>query len=102
MEETPREFGREFNITDSDIDESIIAGRELSHSGEMTVEQSFAERLEIGIGDTVTFLVSGREFPIRVVGMRPAFTPGTDPFFYFRVAPDAFDSAPRIAFAAFR
>jgi putative ABC transport system permease protein len=64
----------------------------------VTVLGDFAERLRVKVGDTIEFSISGRNFPLKVSGIRAGGRTRIEPFFYFQVVPEAFDGAPKTYF----
>jgi hypothetical protein len=94
------EFRREFNITPQ-------LAPELLHSGDIPswayiwVDEEFADRLGVKIGDSIEFLVAGRNITLEVSALYESVRSGVTPFFYFRVDPEFFSSAPRSYFATF-
>ncbi len=53
------------------------------------------------IGDSIEFLVAGRSITLEVSALYESVRSGVTPFFYFRVDPEFFSSAPRSYFATF-
>jgi putative ABC transport system permease protein len=98
--EVPRQFSREFNITDSSdsVGSKVIIWRPAITKTEVTVDADFAKNLDIGIGDSITFTLAGRSFPFEIVGVRQSKRSGITPFFYFQIAPNAIEWAPKTYF----
>lgn len=99
--EPSREFTREFNVTTSALPESVVEGTDRPvKKGEVSLDREFADNLGIGVGDTVTFSVMGREFDLVAVNVRESVREGLRPFFYFQVAPGEFSDVPLTYFVA--
>lgn len=64
------------------------------------MDDEFARRLGVGVGDTVTFLLSGREISLEIANIRESVREGFRPFFYFSFDPVEFARAPRTYFIA--
>jgi len=86
-----RELRREFNLTyrtDLLESETVTAGGwQGARTGELSVEQDFADRVGIRLGSAVEFLIQGVKVTLRVTSMRSADTASGLPFFYFVVHP---------------
>lgn len=68
--------------------------------GEVSLDDEFSKSLRIGVGDTVTFSVMGREFDLKALNVRASDREGTRPFFYFSVASGEFSRVPPSYFVA--
>ncbi len=100
-EENPSgEFTREFNITTTSLENKIIRWKERIGKWEVSIDYEFSWRLGISLGDTVTFLLSGREITLTVANIRESVREGFRPFFYFSFDPVEFKNAPRTYFVA--
>lgn len=64
------------------------------------MDDDFASRLGVDVGDTVTFLLSGREITLTIANIRESVREGFRPFFYFSLDPVEFARAPRTYFVA--
>lgn len=64
------------------------------------MDDDFATRLGVGIGDRITFLLSGREVTLTIANIRESVREGFRPFFYFSFDPVEFANAPRTYFVA--
>lgn len=64
------------------------------------MDDDFASRLGVTVGDTVTFLLSGREIALTIANIRESVREGFRPFFYFSFDPLEFANAPRTYFVA--
>ncbi|MFB0965187.1 MAG: hypothetical protein QMC36_05925 [Patescibacteria group bacterium] len=99
--EPSREFSREFNVTSSPLPDVVIDGEKRDVKiGEVSLDDEFSRSLGIGVGDTVTFSVMGREFDLKAVNVRASDREGIRPFFYFSVAPGEFSKVPPSYFVA--
>ncbi|MEZ4195605.1 MAG: FtsX-like permease family protein [Candidatus Paceibacterota bacterium] len=100
--EVDRELGREFNITsDTEIPNSDqvtkgVWGR--GRAGEISVEESFAERANIDIGSTLVFTVQGFEVSGTVTSLRSTDTRSGLPYFYFIFSPEDLANFPGVYF----
>lgn len=100
-EERPSgEFTREFNITTTKLENQILRGKETTGKWEVSMDDEFARRLGVDVGDTVTFLLSWRELTLEVASIRESVREGFRPFFYFSFDPVEFAKAPRTYFIA--
>ena len=98
------QIGREFAVTYRDAVESneeIIAGEWFSGRGEpeVSVEEGMARRLNVKIGDSITFEISGRQVTARVTSVRKIDFRNTRTFFIFVFSPGSLERAPQ-TFAA--
>lgn len=98
-ENPSREFTREFNITTSPLTNPIIRGNSRITAEEVSVDDEFADRIGIGIGDTVEFLLSGKTITLRVANIRASERQWFRPFFYFSFSESGFENAPKTYFA---
>lgn len=64
------------------------------------MDDDFRKRLGVSIGDTITFLLSGREITLTITNIRESIREGFRPFFYFSFDQDEFRNAPRTYFVA--
>jgi putative ABC transport system permease protein len=100
------QIGREFAVTyrpDLDDNESVIRGAWWSAAPgdvpEVSVEESMAERLGVGPGDSLTFDISGRKITVRVANIRKLDLRNTRTAFVFVFRPGVLEKAPQ-TFAA--
>ncbi|MBP9780095.1 hypothetical protein KBD33_05765, partial [Candidatus Gracilibacteria bacterium] len=99
--ETPSgEFTREFNITTNILKNRIIQGKSTLLANEVSVDENFAKRLGVTVGDTFEFLLSGKNITLIIANIRESERQGFTPFFYFSLNPEAFRSAPKTYFAS--
>jgi putative ABC transport system permease protein len=104
MNQQRGQIGREFAVTyrdELDSNEKIIAGSWFGKSGvpEVSVEEQMANRLNVKIGDTISFDISGKKVHTRVASVRKIDLKNTRTAFIFVFAPDVLESAPQ-SFAA--
>ena len=64
------------------------------------MDDDFASRLGVDVGDTVTFLLSGRSITLTIVNIRESIREGFRPFFYFSFDAKEFKNAPHTYFIA--
>ena len=64
------------------------------------MDDEFSKRLGVSVGDTITFLLSGRDITLTVANIRESVREGFRPFFYFSFDPIEFANAPRTYFVA--
>jgi putative ABC transport system permease protein len=96
-------IGREFAVTyrpNLDENEIIVAGdwwNAEANSGEteVSVEEGMSKALEVGIGDYVTFDISGRKIPARVASIRKLDLRNTRTAFIFVFRPGTLEKAPQ-------
>ena len=97
------QIGREFAVTyrpNLDENESIVSG-DWWHPGrpadvpEVSVEEDMAERLKIGVGDSITYDISGRKITAQVANIRRLDLRNTRTAFVFVFRPGALESAPQ-------
>lgn len=105
MRQQQGQIGREFAVTyrpNLDTNETVIDGE--WWGGEPTVpqvsvEEEMAVRLKVGIGDSITFDISGRKITAQVASVRKIDLRNTRTVFIFVFRPGVLDSAPQ-TFAA--
>jgi len=100
------QIGREFAITYRqmlDANESILDGEwwngEPADIPQVSVEDEMAKRLKIGVGDSMTFDISGRKITAQVANIRKIDLRNTRTAFVFVFRPGTLESAPQ-TFAA--
>ncbi len=97
------QIGREFAVTyrpNLDENESILAGNwwqgELkSDEAQVSVEQDMASRLNVAVGDWITFDISGRKINARVENIRKLDLRNTRTAFVFVFRPGFLEKAPQ-------
>lgn len=97
---------RGFNLTYRDQlsdSESLVAGRPFDFSSEepqISLEERFAERLGLKIGDELTFDISGIEISGRVVNLRKVRWTSFQPNFFIQFNSGILESAPKTFLAS--
>lgn len=105
MRQQQGQIGREFAVTyrpNLDSNETIIDGQWWADDNavpQVSVEEEMAVRLKIGIGDSITFDISGRKITAQVASIRKIDLRNTRTVFIFVFRPGVLDSAPQ-TFAA--
>ncbi len=97
------QIGREFAVTyreEMDDNESLLDGEwwpagETGDVPEVSVEEDMAERLNITVGDSMTFDISGRKITVRVANIRKLDLRNTRTAFVFVFRPGALEKAPQ-------
>ncbi|MBY6185984.1 FtsX-like permease family protein [Marinobacter hydrocarbonoclasticus] len=89
----PRGIGRELNLTYRTAlppNNPVVAGQwfEPDSAGEVSVESQVAERLGIGLGDSLSFTIDGQEFEARVTSLRQVNWETMQPNFFMIFPPD--------------
>ncbi|MET0752738.1 MAG: FtsX-like permease family protein, partial [Pyrinomonadaceae bacterium] len=98
------QIGREFAVTyrpNLDDNEKIIAGDWWNNSDvpQVSVEEDMARRLNVAVGDSITFDISGRKITTQVASVRRLDLRTTRTAFIFVFRPDVLEKAP-LTFAA--
>ncbi|MEJ7861373.1 MAG: FtsX-like permease family protein [Pyrinomonadaceae bacterium] len=97
------QIGREFAVTyrpNLDENETVIAGNWWDANSEMnetevSVEEGISKNLGVTVGDSITFDVSGRKIPARVVSIRKLDLRNTRTAFVFVFRPGTLEKAPQ-------
>lgn len=95
------QIGREFAVTyrpELDANESVIDGDWWTSADgvpEVSVEEEMTERLKLGVGDSITFDISGRKLTARVANIRKLDLRNTRTAFVFVFRPGALEDAPQ-------
>lgn len=89
------EFTREFNITTQPLDNSPIVQWSILTGGGVSLDESFAQRLGVRLGDRLRLLIQGRSFDLTITSLRQSIRTGAEPFFYIQIDPVQFAQAPR-------
>ncbi len=97
------QIGREFAVTyrpNLDENETVIAGdwwkdNQISDESEVSVEEDMARRLNVAIGDWLTFDISGRKINARVESIRKLDLRNTRTAFVFVFRPGTLEKAPQ-------
>ena len=100
-----RQLTREYNLTtrakmnstDSLVQGRWWTGQEAQHPETpwVSLEERFAQRLGLKLGDTLTFEVQGRELQTRVLNLRQVNWSSFMPNFFVILPPKRFESAPK-------
>ncbi|MEZ5424940.1 MAG: FtsX-like permease family protein [Pyrinomonadaceae bacterium] len=97
------QIGREFAITyraDLDENESVVDGEwwpkdAKADEPEVSINDRWRERLEVEIGDTITFDISGRKITARIVNVRKIDFGNSRTAFIFVFRPGTLEKAPQ-------
>lgn len=65
----------------------------------LSILDTAADMLNVGMGDQVVFNIQGIELTGQITSIRSRFERGPSPFFYFLFEPDVLSAAPQIQFA---
>ncbi|SFN35989.1 putative ABC transport system permease protein [Izhakiella capsodis] len=98
-------LNRELNLTWDDNlppQNPLVSGRWPPRAGEVSVEQGVAERLGVGIGDTLTFTGDTQDFSARITSLRKVDWENMRPNFFFIFPPGALDGQPQSWLTSFR
>lgn len=100
------QIGREFAVTyrpDLDSNETVVEGEwwqdETAAVPQVSVEDEMAKRLTVGVGDSITFDISGRRITAQVANIRKIDLRNARTAFIFVFRPGVLESAPQ-TFAA--
>lgn len=99
------QIGREFAVTyrpNLDENETVIEGAWWSGDAsvpQVSVEEEMARRLNVGVGDSITFDISGRKITAQVANIRKIDLRNTRTAFIFVFRPGVLEAAPQ-TFAA--
>lgn len=80
----------------------ILAGQWPPKAGEVSMDEGVAKRLNIGLGDTVTFMGDTQDFTAKVSSLRKVDWESLRPNFYFIFPPGALDGQPQSWLTSFR
>ncbi|HSU25784.1 MAG TPA: FtsX-like permease family protein, partial [Pyrinomonadaceae bacterium] len=97
------QIGREFAVTyrpNLDENETITAGSwwnpdSASDVPQVSVDEDMAERLNVAVGDSITFDISGRKITAQVANLRQIDLRNTRTAFVFVFRPGALEKAPQ-------
>ncbi|WP_318374635.1 putative ABC transporter permease subunit YbbP [Enterobacter sp.] len=98
-------LNRELNLTwqsQKPDHNPITAGNWPPKAGEVSMEQELAKRLNISLGDSVTFMGDTQDFTARVTSLRKVDWESLRPNFYFIFPPGALDGQPQSWLTSFR
>jgi len=98
-EEARSGIGRELNLTwlkDVPAQNEIIKGQWFGEGavGEASVEESMLERLDVEIGDTLTFLIGAQSFDAKITSVRKVNWATLKPNFFIILSPDVLKDFP--------
>lgn len=88
-------FSREFNITDSDLEDIKILKWDKIKSWEVSIDSDFGKSLKLNIWDELEFLIYGIKKKLIVSNIRESIWWSVKPFFYFQVYKGDFDDFPK-------
>jgi putative ABC transport system permease protein len=98
-------LNRELNLTwqaQKPEHNPITAGTWPPEAGEVSMEQELAKRLNISLGDSVTFMGDTQDFTARVTSLRKVDWESLRPNFYFIFPQGALDGQPQSWLTSFR
>ncbi|WP_462158556.1 ABC transporter permease [Pseudoalteromonas sp. GB56] len=106
-EEARSGVGRELNLTwvsEMPSHNVLSEGQWFTEQtrGEVSVEQSMAERLDIKLGDSISFLIGSQTFEAKVTSFREVNWSTLKPNFFMILSPDLLESFPATYIAAAR
>lgn len=88
-------FSREFNITDTSLEEwDILRGQKIT-AGWVSVDDNFSQSLWVKIWDEITFQIYWLEKKLTVMNIRKSQDYSINPFFYFQVDQQEFNKFPK-------
>lgn len=98
-EEARSGIGRELNLTwreDLPAQNELIEGQWFTQSSvaEASVEESMLERLDVKLGDTLTFLIGAQSFDAKITSVRKVNWTTLKPNFFIILSPDVLESFP--------
>ena len=98
-EEARSGIGRELNLTwreDLPSQNELIDGRWFTKDSvaEASVEESMLERLDVKLGDTLTFLIGAQSFDAKITSVRKVNWTTLKPNFFIILSPDVLTSFP--------
>lgn len=94
-----RRFTREFNTTTTLLADPVIAWRQATNPGDISLDADFARDLGVKIGDIIRVSVFGSELDLHIVWLRKR-NPDNWFFFYLQLNREEFDPVPKTYFAA--
>lgn len=105
-EATPRRqgFGRELNLSwlsELPANNQITAGHWFDGPAQVSVEQQQAERLQLKLGDKLTFAIGGQQFDATVSSFRKVDWNSLQPNFFMLLSPDLMEHFPATYLTAF-
>ena len=105
-EEKPRRegFGRELNLSwlqELPANNQLTEGRWFLGKAEVSVEQQQAQRLQLKLGDTLSFAIGGQQFDATVTSFRKVDWNSLQPNFFMLLSPDLMAAFPATYLTAF-
>lgn len=97
-------FGRELNLSwleQLPANNQITAGAWFSGKAEVSVEEKQAERLQLKLGDKITFAIGGQQFDATVTSFRKVDWNSLQPNFFMLLSPDLMATFPATYLTAF-
>lgn len=98
-------LNRELNLTwmrEPPPQNPLVAGTWPPEQGEVSMEAGLAERLDVAIGDTLTFTGDTQQFSARISSLRKVDWESLRPNFFFIFPPGALDGQPQTWLTSFR
>lgn len=93
-------FSREFNITDSGLEDLKLLKWEKLTAWTVSVDDNFSKDLWVDIWDEITFQIYGLEKKLTVINIRESRDYSINPFFYFQVDKQEFTKFPKQYFVS--
>lgn len=97
-------FGRELNLSwlsELPANNQITAGQWFDGPAQVSVEQQQAERLQLKLGDKLTFAIGGQQFDAKVTSFRKVDWNSLQPNFFMLLSPDLMEHFPATYLTAF-
>jgi putative ABC transport system permease protein len=97
-------FGRELNLSwlsELPANNQITAGQWFDGPAQVSVEQQQAERLQLKLGDKLTFAIGGQQFDATVSSFRKVDWNSLQPNFFMLLSPDLMEHFPATYLTAF-
>lgn len=97
-------FGRELNLSwlpQLPANNQITAGSWFTGKAEVSVEEKQAERLQLKLGDQLTFAIGGQQFDATVTSFRKVDWNSLQPNFFMLLSPDLMATFPATYLTAF-
>lgn len=91
-------FTREFNVTTATLSPASYLAWSPPAIGEVSLEEWFAQRLGVQLGDTIQFFIQWRTFDLELTSLRAIQRDGSWPFFYVQFPVKEFQDAPKSFF----
>lgn len=97
-------FGRELNLSWLEVlpaNNQLTEGRWFSGKAEVSVEKQQAQRLQLKLGDTLSFAIGGQQFDATVTSFRKVDWNSLQPNFFMLLSPDLMAAFPATYLTAF-